>query len=218
VPFEDIVKAQWAVARKSKKPGISFMPNVEEGLLPRDLIGRAIEVSGADVPVLDGITSDECSFFISGMHDMIEGMDLDAQAKMAAGFARGDGHAALERFSSIEDPYWRMVRIFSNRLFHEPGARIAAGFADSFAYRMDYKSHAPHMGSSHCIDLPFMFGDFAQWANDPALRGESESNVADLMTRFNAAFISFVRTGDPRCDEMPDWPAYESEEDRVVFN
>ena len=218
VPFEDIVKAQWAVARKSKKPGISFMPNVEEGLLPRDLIGRAIEVSGADIPVLDGITSDECSFFISGMHDMIEGMDLDAQAKMAAGFSRGDGHAALERFSSIEDPYWRMVRIFTNRLFHEPGARIAAGFASSFAYRMDYKSHAPHMGSSHCIDLPFMFGDFAQWANDPALRGESESNVADLIRRFNAAFISFVRTGDPRCDEMPDWPAYASEENRIVFN
>ncbi|MGI6221412.1 MAG: carboxylesterase family protein [Coriobacteriales bacterium] len=217
VPCERVIEAQWAVARKSERVGISFMPCVEEGLLPRDLIGRAIEVSGADVPLFDGITSDECSFFISRMRDMILGMDEAGLTAMADGFTNGAGREALERFSFINDPYERMVRIFSNRLFHEPGARLAAGFDTSFAYRMDYKSKAPHLGSSHCIDLPFLFGDFEQWAYDPAMRGESEENVADLMRSFSSAFISFVRTGDPRCAEMPEWPAYESEDDRVVL-
>jgi len=50
---------------------------------------------------------------------------------------------------------------------------------------------------SHCIELPFLFGTDADWANAPMLAGADPHEIDTLGRRLRTAWLGFIRAGAP---------------------
>lgn len=76
-----------------------------------------------------------------------------------------------------------------------------------YLYRFDWASPDTHLGATHCIDLPFVFGTRAGFSTAPMLAGANPDEVDALSAAIRMAWISFVRDGDPNSLSLPEWPA-----------
>lgn len=62
------------------------------------------------------------------------------------------------------------------------------------------------LGAAHAMDVPFVFGTLDA-PNVARLIGDAPLSLSHAM---QDAWLAFARTGDPACDALPDWPAYEA--------
>lgn len=86
--------------------------------------------------------------------------------------------------------------------------REATTAVRTFSYRFDWGAPASGLGACHCIELPFLFGTRGAWEDAPMLRGADwDADVEPLGAVVRAAWLRFVRTGDPSGDDLP-WPAH----------
>ena len=100
----------------------------------------------------------------------------------------------------------------TRRVFGAPAERFAddaalAG-ARTFSYRFAWRAPASGLGACHCIELPFLFGAREAWEGAPMLRGADwDADVEPLGAVMRAAWLRFVRTGNPSTDALP-WPSH----------
>ena len=97
----------------------------------------------------------------------------------------------------------------TEQMFAAPSSRWAEHAAQAgrqaHLYRFDW---APPGGQApHCIELPFVFGTRAAFADAPMLAGAAEADIDALSARLRAHWLAFVRTGNPNADGHPPWPA-----------
>jgi|LFRM01.1.fsa_nt_gb para-nitrobenzyl esterase len=69
------------------------------------------------------------------------------------------------------------------------------------------------LGACHGMELPFMFNNIAL-ARTLTGGGEDAYKLAD---KISSAWINFVKTGDPNCNELPLWKAYSPEEGATLI-
>lgn len=102
--------------------------------------------------------------------------------------------------------------IATDLMFRMPGIalaerRVGAELAPTYMYWFDFAySNPDHPGfrASHGSETVFAFGTTAA----TALTAD-DSAAAALAEKVHAAWVSFVRTGDPNQRALPVWPAYE---------
>lgn len=163
---------------------------------------------------------------------------VDGVAPLAGGTTWSDaavsGHDLLigstadeaETFMRISPALWRMRRTplvgwltgvgsatATHRVFAAPAMRLAdrATRAGSgvYSYRFDWRAPRSALGACHCIELPFLFGNREAWEGAPMLAGASwDDDVEPLGTALRAAWLGFVRDGDPRAGGAPPWPSH----------
>ena len=79
----------------------------------------------------------------------------------------------------------------------------------TYAYRFDEPLAGPlaQLGACHAADLPYPFGtvDRGGWAE---VLGPDAPALSDAV---QAAWVAFARDGDPSCDELGSWPAYDTD-------
>ena len=95
--------------------------------------------------------------------------------------------------------------------------RTAFGCAPVYLYRFDWESPVldGHLGSSHCMEIPFVFDNVALHYT---ITGGAAEDV-ELGHRISRAWTNFAKTGVPQSDGLPKWPAYSLEEGAtMVFN
>ena len=95
--------------------------------------------------------------------------------------------------------------------------RTAFGCAPVYLYRFDWESPVldGHLGSSHCMEIPFVFDNVALHYT---ITGGAAEDV-ELGHRISRAWTNFAKTGVPQSDGLPTWPAYSLEEGAtMVFN
>ena len=95
--------------------------------------------------------------------------------------------------------------------------RTAHGCAPVYLYRFDWESPVldGHLGSSHCMEIPFVFDNVALHYS---ITGGAPEDV-ELGHRISRAWTNFAKTGDPQSDGLPKWTAYSLEEGTtMVFN
>jgi len=64
-------------------------------------------------------------------------------------------------------------------------------------------------GAMHALEIPFVWNmDLRPWGQ---LMGEGAPWPPDLADRMHRAWISFVKSGDPSHDGIPDWPIYNTD-------
>ncbi|GAA4925296.1 para-nitrobenzyl esterase [Actinomycetospora succinea] len=102
--------------------------------------------------------------------------------------------------------------VATRRVFGAPALQLADEAAragtPTFSYRFDWRAPASGLGACHCIELPFLFGARAAWEDAPMLRGADwDDDVEPLGAVVRAAWLRFVRTGDPSTDALP-WPSH----------
>ena len=63
--------------------------------------------------------------------------------------------------------------------------------------------------ATHALEIPFVFDNLDRGGVNIFLgEGPKPQHVAHAM---HAAWTSFIRKGNPNCEALPDWPAYDSE-------
>ena len=82
---------------------------------------------------------------------------------------------------------------------HNPNTRV---------YQFNWRSTAMSsaFGACHFLEVPFVFD---QLDNDQA-RGIAGDPPQELANDVHAAWVAFVKTGDPQHSGLPTWPAWDS--------
>ena len=94
--------------------------------------------------------------------------------------------------------------------------RIAALGRPAHAYRFNWAAPGNRFGACHCIELPFVFNNFAQWSA-PMLDGGDADAMAHLAQQTQDAWIAFARSGDPSHPGLPAWPRFTAATPEVML-
>ncbi|MFI5760981.1 carboxylesterase family protein [Streptomyces sp. NPDC051563] len=79
----------------------------------------------------------------------------------------------------------------------------------AYQFNLPAPAHDGRPAAAHCLELPFAFDNFDQWSQAPLLAGLNPQVRDGLASTMHAAWISFVRTGDPNHRPKPQWGRYE---------
>jgi para-nitrobenzyl esterase len=64
----------------------------------------------------------------------------------------------------------------------------------------------------HCVEIPFAFDNLPNWPDAPMLKNADGAEVSGLAQAMHAAWVAFMRTGNPNHGGLPPWAPYESAE------
>lgn len=185
-----------------------FMPVLASPMTQAEWLD-AIAAGAEGKPILVGATADEVHAFYAGDPGM-------ADPSPEAVLARFGDAATLARYRARRPGGSAMdllADLGTDETFLLPALRLAAAIArrggDVHAYLFDWAPPGSRFKSCHCIELPFVFGNFANWPDAEMLQGGDPAQMVALSASMCGAWISFVRGGDPNCDAIPDWPRYD---------
>jgi para-nitrobenzyl esterase len=199
---------------------MALLPVVDGVLLERPPGDLIVEGKAASVPVLLGATRDECALFTTADQG-----DPDVDATRVAqrltrlvGPAGGDivEEYRLARLSRGEPVTGRdlWTAVTTDYVFRLPLQGLATAHAkyqpNTYSYLFTWESPflSGMFGSCHGLEIPFVFGT----VEDPAVQVFTGAGpqAMSLSEQVQHAWIAFARNGDPSCDAIGFWPAYDS--------
>ena len=231
-PVQEILGAQQRTTGEIGRPGdpLTWQPSLDADLLPEHPLDAIPAGSSRSVPVLVGSNRDEWKLFMLGD---AEGRKLDEsglrrrlERVLPGEDPNGIPHVevALEAYRArapSRSPADVWVAFQSGRVFHYPAVRLAELHSthtpETFRYLFTWSPPlvGARIGACHGIELPFVFGTGRDGLLAPLLGLTPESR--GLSRRVQDAWLAFARTGDPRHEGLPDWPAFDAQ-DRAVMS
>jgi len=215
VPVPQILDAQRAAMMAVSSPAdpTPVYRMVRDGkTLSQDPPAAVAAGSARGIDMMIGTTHDEVHAFFVG-NDAIAGMDRAAMAKALRG----------ARAAAVVDTYAKRLpgataqtlfaALQTDAMFRLPSLRFAEAqgkHARTYVYRFDWKpaAEAPY-GAAHCIELPFVFGNFADWDAAPLpptmLKGGDRAAMTRLSRQMLQAWAAFAKSGDPNHSGLPKW-------------
>ncbi|MCQ2134340.1 MAG: carboxylesterase family protein [Bacteroidales bacterium] len=99
-------------------------------------------------------------------------------------------------------------------VLNQAAAKMAAGGAPAYVYLFSWKSEVNDgaLAACHGMELPFMFANVAAQRE---MTGGTESAYA-MEEKVSSAWISFIKTGDPNCKQLPKWDVYDPEKESTM--
>ena len=223
VPPADLLEAQNAVAlavvlapdpatwgESVIRAGLGVMtwfPCLDDDVIP--VVPLTAIAAGRAVPMLSGTTSEEFRLFTvpSGLAAAITDEALPA-VLARFGFARGiyEAYAAARPAASPGDV---VVAMLTDAAFTLPMLDLAAATVQAeqpaYVYEFAWRTTVADLGACHALELAYVFD---------TLPGEAawllpEGAPQALADRMHAAWVGFVRDGDPG------WPAWRPEDEAV---
>ncbi len=226
-PPERILEAQVAVEAASRQPdfaarnatglaGMPFLPTVDGRVLPQPPLEAVRAGLAADVRVLAGTNRDEMTLF------GLESIDAERLQRIAARYFP-DPERALAAYRSDHpgaSPSDLLVAITTDHAFRIPAIRLTeahtASGGTSYQYLFTWASRAfgGRLRATHALEIPFAFDTLDRAGVDVFLGpGPTPRTLADAM---HAAWTAFIRSGDPSCPEIGEWPVWNPHERPVV--
>ena len=224
IPPAELVAAADELAKRAPEPGalaVSFLPVVDGAFLPQHPLTAVEQGAAAGVDLLIGTNRDELTLFSLGRPEL---MALDeARARNwvtnavpdvpVTELMSGYQEARTVRAESV-DPHALTVAIGTDAVFRWPSLQLAAAQqaqgARTFVYLFEWESPAfgGILGSSHALELPFVFGVVHVPGIQLFTGGGSE--VETLSTQMQQAWLAFARSGDPTHAALEGgWPAWD---------
>ncbi len=109
--------------------------------------------------------------------------------------------------------------LMSDAMFRIGSLRMAEWRADQgrpvYLYQFDWQSPAG-FEACHCLEIPFVFDNFAQWPDAPMLKGADPEVTEGLAAAMHGAWAAFARSGKPNHPRLPVWPSYDRK-DRMTM-
>ncbi len=221
VPVAALLDAQIALGRaraRFAETNPPFMPTLPGARTQPELIA-AIAAAAHGKPLLIGATREEVhAFFASN-----PAMATADPAQIAARFqALGASEAPYHRRRPAGSPMDLLADMSSDRTFLWPAMQLAeAAPGPVFAYQFNWAPPGSRFHACHCIELPFVFGNFSSWPDAGMLAGGDHSEMEALSAEIRAAWAAFITHGGPSLPGLP-WPHYDASRrltmqlDRVV--
>ncbi len=222
VAVERLVEATQRLAVEAPSEGglpLALLPVVDGVLLDRPPGELIVDGAAASVPILLGTTRDECALFTTADHgdpsvddarvahrlsEFVGPAAADVvDAYRSARLARGEPVTGRDLWTAVTTDY----------VFRLPLQALAAAHAkyQSKTYSYLFTWESPFLngmfGSCHGIEIPFVFGTVHD-AGVQVFTGGGPGAEA-LSEQMQEAWIAFARDGDPSCDAMGSWPAYD---------
>ena len=111
------------------------------------------------------------------------------------------------------------VEMIGDRLMLETTRSFAAMMSPRqpvWQYRFDYVAQAMaddwRQGAPHATEIPYVMDSVAARYKD----GLTPPDAA-VARQFHAYWVNFAKTGNPNGAGLPDWPAYQAKEDRLLL-
>ncbi|MET9610655.1 carboxylesterase family protein [Streptomyces sp. NPDC006512] len=195
-----------------------FLPVIDGVTLSRHPAGTLTHGAATGIDVMIGWTREEANFGFA----LDDGYATATRERVTERIAETFGaartpevYAAYERARPGARPADVLMDLVTDELFRVPALRLAEARAEAghpvWAYQFDLPTpaHDGRLGAAHCLELPFVFANFDQWAHAPFLAGLAPAVRDGLATAMHRAWIAFVRTGDPNHAGLPRWDPYE---------
>jgi len=225
LPARALIEAATEAQRKATLAGRQlWLAPVMDGLTmaghPFDPVASPI---AAKVPLLVGHTRDEGTFFIATdpKFGKFTREDLSTRAANMTREKAGALIAALERHrhgASVTEliaDLWTSTWAFAGSV--TIAERKSAQEAPVYAYMLEWPTPVVGgvLGATHALDVPLVFNNVGSARGFVGEGREPEQ----LASRMQAAWIAFARNGNPNCRELPEWPAYDTQERAtMMFN
>jgi para-nitrobenzyl esterase len=221
--LDDLQKMPWRQLREAfeKRPAIQGLANgpVTDGKsLPRDQwYPDAPEVS-ASVPFMQGSVQTEDAW-----NDPPPPLDMpeDEMLTRVKRIVRNDEGKAKELIALYRRTHsgitntdvWLIMNADNTRRANAQQLaelKVAQGKAADYQYYFTWRSpvHKGQMKSYHTLDIPFVFYNIDIAAS---MTGSGNERYA-LAHRMSAAWAAFARNGNPNHPDLPNWPAFTSQD------
>jgi para-nitrobenzyl esterase len=82
--------------------------------------------------------------------------------------------------------------------------RGARAYLYLYSHRSAFRGARP--GAGHGDELPYVFDSWASIPGIERVLNDDDRRVTNIM---HDCWVAFARTGTPRCDGVPEWPAYD---------
>ncbi|MET9697836.1 carboxylesterase family protein [Streptomyces sp. NPDC006529] len=220
-PWPELIGAGGGLFARTARWGYwptPFLPVIDGVTLHHHPAEALLHGAAAGIEVLIGWTREEANFGFAldeghagADREQVTGRIADTFGAAAAPAV----YAAYERARPGARPGDVLMDLITDELFRAPAVRFAEARAAMgrpvWAYQFDLPSpaHEGRLGAAHCLDLPFAFDNFEQWAHAPFIAGLDLAVRDGLAQTMHRAWIAFVRTGDPNHPDMPQWSPYE---------
>ena len=221
--MEEILEAQKKALASSSKPDAFFGPVVDGTLIPEPPMHAIQNGRAANVPLMTGTTLDEMRYWLVTNPDVanVDPTRLSgAIAKMLGESAEGLMHAYDAQWPESTESQRRMS-ILGDLNFTIPAIRMLEAYGQHqskvWLYLFEWASPAYDgiLGAPHAIEQPFVFGTFE--SSFAETFGVSGPECVELSRQVQNAWIAFARHTDPSHDDLPDWPAYNTEKRSVMI-
>ena len=209
MPWEEY----YALAHKvAGEVGGGFSPVADGAVLPAD--GFFKDDVARDVPLMLCTTSSE--FSLSKENVELENIGFDGAVAMVRDqFGQPEAETVLKAYQAAfpdKKPIELVNLTVAQRknVLATADAKYAQGGAPVYLAWFDY--NAPLFGGRirafHCSDICYWFRNTDLMVTHTG-GGAEPRKVSDQLSN---ALLAFMRTGNPNCPEIPQWPAYTPEE------
>ncbi|HLH78054.1 MAG TPA: carboxylesterase/lipase family protein [Candidatus Binataceae bacterium] len=206
-------------ARELGLSGSMFAPVVDGELVARPPIESVAKGEARAVATLVGTTLEEIKFFAGRDQVKVESLD-DLTARLSKAFPAPIAKSLVETYRTARAQRGDSVESFelysaigTDRWFRIPAIRLAQAQSElqgrAFSYLFTWKSVAAggRFGACHTIEIPFVFGAVRAPGSDRYL-GVGAA-VDKLAAQTQDGWLAFARRGDPSCEAIGTWSAYD---------
>ena len=211
MPWEEYYTLAHKVAAELGGGGMGgFSPVADGEVLPAD--GFFKDDVAKDVPLMLCTTTSEIGLSKENLE--MENMDWNAAVALVGSMGVDNAEDVMKAYQAAfpaKKPVEIVNLLIANRknVIATADAKYAQGAPVYLAW-FDY--NAPLFGGRirafHCADISYWFKNTDLMVTHTG-GGAEPRGVSDQMS---AALLAFMRTGNPNCPEIPDWPAYTPEE------
>ena len=210
MPWQEYYEMSHKVAAELGGGMGGFSPVADGEVLPAD--GFFKDDVAKDVPLMLCTTTSEIGLSRENLE--MENMDWNAAVDLVKNLGMENAEDVLKAFQAAfpaKKPVELVNLLIANRknVIATADAKYAQGAPVYLAW-FDY--NAPLFGGRirafHCADISYWFKNTDLMVTHTG-GGAEPRGVSDQMS---AALLAFMRTGNPNCKEIPNWPAYTPEE------
>ena len=209
----EILAAQDAVSKAYAGRGLGLMPAADGDLVPSwamDFEAAAAEMH-VDALLLSS-TDDEAAAFLHALPVQAVGPEQLA-GFVGAHFAAAEAKSFIEARHPGATDHTKLVEAMSLHQFRLAATELAgrAGLAGIPAtlLRFSVRSRLDGAGSPHCFDLPFLFGNRADWQDAPMLEGFPCDVFDSVSNRLRPLLLGFVADGVARTHDGRPVPSFD---------
>lgn len=204
---KELLDAQQRISQAYAGKGLGIMPAADD-VVPSDLFDVAAAARRLHVgELLLTHTASEASAFLGQAPEAAFGQPAVA-GYVGAHFEDAPAVAAHLMARHPGSPKAQLIAAMTLHQFSSYAAELAQAVGGAgkkaVSVRFEHAATDPRMGSAHGIDVPFLFGNRADWSDAPMLEGTSDADFERVGAHLRSLVLGFVASGWAGPDESGD--------------
>ena len=223
LPPEKIIEAQNQVFASEPTTIMALRPLIDGDTFPKHPLKAFLNGECANIDFMIGTNLDEFKLFTA--IEPLKSMVGDDSEKLLIGTLAMLGVPAEKSEEILKiykearngkystDPLEMFTAVITDFAFRIPTIRLLEAQKPHQPNTYNYMFTWPSLGlkgvlgACHALEIPFAFGTL----NSPTFKDFVQGAPQELSERMMDAWINFAKSGNPNHENLPNWPAYDTE-------